>query len=41
MTDTSLSVPSTTVITDKMMLYKDTMERRKYKDPNMKTSMDR
>ena len=36
MTDTSLSVPATTVIADKIMLYEDTMERHEYKDPNMK-----
>jgi hypothetical protein len=28
------------VVTDKIMLYEDTMERYKYKDPNMKSSMD-
>ena len=40
MTDTSLSVPANTVITDNIMLYEDTMERHKYKDPNMKSLMD-
>ena len=28
------------VVTDKIMLYEDTMERHKYKDPNMKSLMD-
>ena len=41
MTDTSLREPATTVITDKIMLYENTMERHKYKDHNMKSLMDR
>ena len=28
------------VVADKIMLYVDTMERHKYKDPNMKSLMD-
>ena len=36
MTDTSLIVPATTVITDNITLYEDTMERHKYKDQMMK-----
>ena len=40
MMDKDKSEEADAVVTDKIMLYEDTMKRHKYKDPNMKSLMD-